>query len=321
MPTIFEFEKPVIELENKINELRNFAQEKNLNLDEEITTLERRLLALKVEIYGNLTPWQKVLMARHPERPSTRDYIQRLFTDFIELHGDRCFGDDPAVIGGIGRFDGLPVTIVGHQKGRGTKENLACNFGMAHPEGCRKALRLMCQAEKFRRPVISFIDTPGAHCGIGAEERGQAEAIARNIRVMSTLKTPIIVVVVGEGGSGGALALGVGDCILMQEHAVFSVSSAEACASILWKDASRAREAADALKLTADDLLRFKVIDEIVPEPLGGAHRQPAEAAEILRKILADKLKTLRTLSMEELIARRYERFRSIGSEFLQEVT
>jgi len=321
MPTIFEFEKPVIQLENKINELRSFAQEKNLNLDEEITTLERRLLALKVEIYSNLTPWQKVLMARHPERPSTRDYIQRLFIDFIELHGDRCFGDDPAVVGGIGRFEGLPVTIVGHQKGRGTKENLACNFGMAHPEGCRKALRLMCQAEKFRRPVIAFIDTPGAHCGIGAEERGQAQAIARNIRVMSTLKTPIIVVVVGEGGSGGALALGVGDYILMQEHAVFSVSSAEACASILWKDASRAREAADALKLTADDLLRFKVIDEIVPEPLGGAHRQPAEAAEILRKVLADKLKTLRALSIEELIARRFERYRSIGNEFLQEVT
>ncbi len=321
MPTIFEFEKPVIQLENKINELRNFAQEKNLNLDEEITTLERRLLALKVEIYSNLTPWQKVLMARHPERPSTRDYIQRLFIDFIELHGDRCFGDDPAVVGGIGRFEGLPVTIVGHQKGRGTKENLACNFGMAHPEGCRKALRLMCQAEKFRRPVIAFIDTPGAHCGIGAEERGQAQAIARNIRVMSTLKTPIIVVVVGEGGSGGALALGVGDYILMQEHAVFSVSSAEACASILWKDASRAREAADALKLTADDLLRFKVIDEIVPEPLGGAHRQPAEAAEILRKVLADKLQTLRALSIEELIARRFERYRSIGNEFLQEVT
>lgn len=321
MPTIFEFEKPVIQLENKINELRNFAQEKNLNLDEEITTLERRLLALKVEIYSNLTPWQKVLMARHPERPSTRDYIQRLFIDFIELHGDRCFGDDPAVVGGIGRFEGLPVTIVGHQKGRGTKENLACNFGMAHPEGCRKALRLMCQAEKFRRPVIAFIDTPGAHCGIGAEERGQAQAIARNIRVMSTLKTPIIVVVVGEGGSGGALALGVGDYILMQEHAVFSVSSAEACASILWKDASRACEAADALKLTADDLLRFKVIDEIVPEPLGGAHRQPAEAAEILRKVLADKLQTLRALSIEELIARRFERYRSIGNEFLQEVT
>lgn len=321
MPTVFEFEKPVVELENKINELKNFAQEKNINLDEEIATLERRLVELQGEIYGNLTPWQKVLMARHPERPCSRDYIERLFTDFIELHGDRCCGDDPAVIGGIGRFEGRPVTVVGHQKGHGTKENLARNFGMAHPEGCRKALRLMRQAEKFRRPVICFVDTPGAHCGIGAEERGQAEAIARNIRVMSTLKVPIIVVIIGEGGSGGALALGVGDCVLMLEHAVFSISSPEACASILWRDAGRAREAADALKLTAGDLLRFKVIDEIVPEPLGGAHRHPAEAADTLRKVLADKLEGLHKTPVEELLARRYLRYRSIGNEFLQEVT
>lgn len=321
MPTVFEFEKPVLELENKINELKNFARDKEINLDEEISTLERRLAELKSEIYGKLTPWQKVLMARHSERPTARDYIQRLFTDFVELHGDRCFADDPAVVGGIGRFNGLPVTVIGHQKGRGTKENLACNFGMAHPEGCRKALRLMRQAEKFRRPVISFVDTPGAYCGIGAEERGQPEAIASSIRAMSTLKTPIIVVVIGEGGSGGALALGVGDCILMQEHAVFSISSPEACASILWKDAGRAREAAEALKLTAQDLLRLGVIDEVVPEPLGGAHRYPEEAAGFLRKAIAEKLKTLTALPVEELVARRYLRYRSIGIGFLQEVT
>ncbi|MBO8128443.1 MAG: acetyl-CoA carboxylase carboxyltransferase subunit alpha [Peptococcaceae bacterium] len=313
MPTVFDFEKPVVELENKIAELKKFAEEKNLQLDNEIQTLEHRAEELKRSIYGNLSPWQKILIARHPERPGTRDYINGIMSEFIELHGDRNFGDDKAIVGGIGQFENHVVTVVGHVKGKDTKQNIACNFGMVHPEGCRKALRLMRQAEKFGRPVICFIDTPGAFCGLGAEERGQAEAIAKNIMVMSTLKIPIIVVVIGEGGSGGALAIGVGNRILMQEHAVFSVSSPEACASIIWKDASKAREAAQVLKLTAQDLKDFCIVDEIIPEPLGGAHRANEKAFSLLKESLKRHLEELRAMSPEELVSSRYQKIRSIG--------
>jgi len=313
VPTVFDFEKPVFELESKIEELKAFATEKDLNLDSEIATLEKRVEELKQSIYGNLTPWQKVLIARHPERPFAIDYISHLCTDFIELHGDRLFGDDAAVVGGIARLNGYPVTVLGHQKGKGTKDNLARNFGMPHPEGLRKALRLMRQAEKFRRPIVCFVDTPGAYCGIGAEERGQAEAIAKNIMVMSTLRVPIIVIVIGEGGSGGALALGVGDRLLIQEHAIFSVSSPEACASIIWKDAGRARDAAEVLKLTAQDLKSLGVVDEIIAEPLGGAHRDVQRAVNLLREAVCRHLDELKTLPLDELVEKRYRKLRSLG--------
>ncbi len=314
MPAVFDFERPVIELENKIAELKAFAEEKGLSLESEIATLEQRAEELKEQIYGSLTPWQKVLIARHPERPGTVDYIEAMITDFIELHGDRVYGDDAAIIGGIGRFDGIPVTVIGHRKGRDTKENLARNFGMAHPEGYRKALRLMQQAEKFRRPVFCFVDTPGAYCGLGAEQRGQFEAIAKNIMVMSSLKIPIIVLVIGEGGSGGALAISVGDRILMQEHSVYSVSTPEACASIIWKDAGRARDAAEVLKLTAQDLVGMGIADEIIPEPLGGAHREKAQAmAEVIESVRRN-LSELTAMNEEERLEARYQKFRRIGS-------
>lgn len=313
MPTVLDFERPFVELENKIIELTSFSREKELDLSDEIESLKRRADELKRSIFENLTPAQKVQLARHPDRPGTEDYVRMLFQDFIELHGDRLYGDDPAVLGGIGRFDGLAVTVVGHLKGRDTRGNVSRNFGMAHPEGFRKALRLMLQAEKFGRPVISFIDTPGAHCGMGAEERGQSQAIAQNLLRMSALRVPIIVVVIGEGGSGGALALGVGDRILMQEHSIFSVISPEGCASILWKDASRAREAAEALKLTAQDLFSLGIIDEVIPEPLGGAHRDPETAGNLLREALARQLATLKGLPPGELVERRYAKLRGMG--------
>ncbi|BAF60397.1 MAG: acetyl-CoA carboxylase carboxyltransferase subunit alpha [Pelotomaculum sp.] len=314
MPVILDFEKPIQELELKISELRNFSREKGIDLANEISILENRVREVREAIYGNLTPWQKVLIARHSERPNTYDYINYLFTDFIELHGDRLFGDDPAVVGGICRFRGRAVTVVGHLKGKDTKENLARNFGMAHPEGYRKAMRLMKQAEKFRRPVICFIDTPGAYCGMGAEERGQSEAIARSIMTMATLKTPIVSVVIGEGGSGGAIAFGVGDRILMLEHTIYSVISPEGYASILWKDASRAREAAEAIKITAQDLFELGVADQVVPEPLGGAHRDPEAAAANLGEALAKALEELLEIEPEKLVAARYGKFRTIGS-------
>lgn len=311
--TLLEFEKPIQELENKISELRKFSKDKGIDLTNEIATLENRAREVRESIYGSLTPWQKVLIARHPERPNTYDYIRYLFEDFIEMHGDRFFGDDPSVVGGIGRFRGRSVTVLGHLKGKDTKENLARNFGMAHPEGYRKGIRLMNQAEKFRRPVICFIDTPGAYPGMGAEERGQSEAIASSIAAMATLKVPIISVVIGEGGSGGALAFGVGDRILMQEHTIYSVISPEGFASILWKDASRSREAAEAIRITAQDLLSLGVADKIVPEPVGGAHREPEAAAELLGEALAGTLEELLTVGPETLVAGRYEKFRSIG--------
>jgi len=312
--SILEFEKPIQELETKISELRNFSREKGIDLGNEIAILENRAREVREIIYSNLNPWQKVLIARHPERPNTYDYIKYLLTDFIELHGDRLFGDDPAVVGGIGRFRGRAVTVLGHIKGKDTKENLSRNFGMAHPEGYRKGIRLMKQAEKFRRPVFCFIDTSGAYPGMGAEERGQSEAIARSITVMSTLKVPVLVVVIGEGGSGGALAFGVGDHILLLEHAIYSIISPEGYASILWKDASRAREAAEALKLTAQDLLELGVADQVLPEPVGGAHRDPEGAARMLGEALAAALDELTGVDPEVLVARRYEKFRVIGS-------
>lgn len=310
-----EFDRPINELEQKITELRRFAGEKGIDLSNEIANLEARLNELKHNIYGNFSPWHKVLIARHPDRPNTLDYINLLCTDFIQLHGDRYFGDDPAVIGGIARLQGRPVTVIGHLKGRDTKENLVRNFGMAHPEGYRKALRLMHQAEKFHRPVLAFIDTPGAYCGMGAEERGQAEAIARCIQGMLVLRVPVISVVLGEGGSGGALAFAVGDRLLMQEHAIFSVISPEAYATILWKDASRCREAADVMKITAQDLFSYQLVDEVIPEPLGGAHRDKIEAARLVGEAVARQLEQLLTHSVEELLTMRYDRFRRIGRE------
>ncbi|MDD4766287.1 MAG: acetyl-CoA carboxylase carboxyltransferase subunit alpha [Desulfotomaculaceae bacterium] len=314
MAVILEFEKPIQELEHKINELRKFTSEKGIDLSHEIAILEKRTDEVRKSIYGNLNTWQHVLIARHPERPNTYDYINFIFDEFIELHGDRYFGDDPALVGGIGRFNGLAVTVIGQLKGKDTNENLARNFGMAHPEGYRKAVRLMKQAEKFKRPVICFIDTPGAYPGIGAEERGQFEAIARSMLVMSTLKVPIVTVVIGEGFSGGALGIGVGDRILMQEHSIYSVITPEGYASILWKDSSRAREAAEAIRIIAKDIQELGVADRIIPEPLGGAHKEPEAAAVMLGKALAETLDELMKLKLEDLMSQRYEKFRSIGN-------
>lgn len=314
MPFILDFERPIFELENKIQELRQFSAEKGIDLSEEISTLEKKAARLKEDTYRNLTPWQKVQIARHPERPSVLDYINFFVEDFVELKGDRRYGDDPAVVGGIGRFRGRPVTIIGHVKGRGTKENIARNFGMVHPEGNRKAVRLMKQAEKFRRPVICFIDTPGAYPGEGAEERGQGEAIAASLLTMATLRTPLISVVIGEGGSGGALALGMGDRVLMLEHAVYSIISPEQFANILWKEPGRAQEAAGLMKMTAQDLLAFGVIDEIVPEPLGGAHREPEQMAAILADCIEKHLREIEEMAEEERLYRRCQRFRRMGA-------
>ncbi len=311
---ILEFEKPLIELETKINELRTFTNEKGIDLSEEIATLEKKAKSLKSDIYGSLTPWQKVLIARHINRPNTRDYINLIFEDFIELHGDRVYGDDSAITGGIASLNGRPVTVIGHIKGRDTKENIARNFGMAHPEGYRKALRLMEQAEKFNRPIFTFVDTPGAFCGIGAEERGQGEAIARNLREMIGLKVPVIVSVIGEGGSGGALALAVGDRILMLEHSIYSILSPEGFASILWKDALRAQEAAEVMKLTATDLKQLGIIDEIVPEPLGGAHKDHTSMAEKLKSSFVRTLKEVEGQTNEDLMENRYAKFRAMGN-------
>ena len=314
MPNLLlDFERPLAELETKIEELRSFGSEKGIDLSAEIQTLENKATNLKKTIYDNLTPWQRVLIARHPERPTTLDYIKNLFEDFIELHGDRHFGDDPAVVGGIARFHGQPVTVIGQVKGKDTKENIARNFGYAHPEGNRKALRLMEQAEKFGRPVFTFVDTPGAYCGIGAEERGQAEAIARNLFRMTTLRVPVIATVTSEGGSGGALALAVGDRVMMLENAIYSISTPETYASILWKDTSRASEAAADMKMTSGDLLSLKVIDEVIPEPLGGAHRDHREVFKILDKQLQKAFNALRKIPIEILLENRYAKFRGIG--------
>lgn len=306
-PGWLDFEKPLVELFERLAELTP------LGVQEEIRRVQKEIEELKIKLYSNLTPWQRVLLARHPHRPYTLDYIERMVGHFIELHGDRAFSDDPAIVAGFGKIDEIPFCIIGHQKGRDTKEKLLRNFGMPHPEGYRKALRVMQLAAKQEVPILCLIDTPGAYPGIGAEERGQAEAIARNLREIALLEVPIIVVVTGEGGSGGALAIGVGDRILMQENAIYSVISPEGCAAILWRDGSKAEEAARVLKLTAPDLLALRVIDEIVPEPSGGAHQDWNEAAKLLKKAALANYYVLNTLPGDELVARRIAKFNSIG--------
>jgi acetyl-CoA carboxylase carboxyl transferase subunit alpha len=313
MPGELSFEKPLLELNAKIQELRKFTEEKHIDFSDEIVKLEARAKSLAQEIYGNLTPWQRVQLARHAERPTTLDFINAIFTDFIELHGDRLYGEDAAIVAGIAKFNGLPVTVMGHQKGKDTKDNIARNFGMPHPEGYRKALRLMQQADKFNRPIICFINTPGAYPGKAAEERGQSEAIARNLREMASFGVPIISVVTGEGGSGGALALGVGNRLLMFENSFYSVISPEGAAALLWKDASQAQRAAESMKITARDLLQLGIIDEIVPEPLGGAHKDFAQTAASLRSALTKHLEELLPLSRELLVVDRYEKYKSMG--------
>lgn len=307
------FEKPIIELREKIAELKKFTKEKEIDLSEEIATLEAKAERLEKEIYGNLTPWQRVQIARHPSRPTTLDYIQHIFTDFIELHGDRLYGDDPAIVGGIAKLEGMPVTVIGHERGKDTKDKIARNFGMPHPEGYRKALRLMQQANKFNRPIICFIDTQGAHPGIEAEQRGQSEAIARNLREMAGFTVPIICVVTGEGGSGGALAIGVGNRLLMLEHAYYSVITPEGAAAILWRDASEAKQAAEALRLTAGDLLNLGVVDRVIPEPKGGAHRDPETQSVWIKEAILEALKPLLEMDGESLVADRYEKYARIG--------
>ncbi|HEY7678269.1 MAG TPA: acetyl-CoA carboxylase carboxyltransferase subunit alpha [Candidatus Methylomirabilis sp.] len=310
---MLDFERPILELEAKLQELKTFALTEKVDFTAEIRRLERKLQRLQADVFARLTPWQRCQIARHPNRPNTLEYFKATLTDFVELQGDRCFADDRAVVAGLGRLDGAPVVVMGHQKGRDTKEKIARNFGMANPEGYRKALRVMRLGEKFRRPVITFIDTPGAYPGIGAEERGQAEAIARNLRAMAELETPIVVVVTGEGGSGGALALGVGDAVLMLENAIYSVISPEGCASILWRDPSYAPQAAENLGLTSGTLKRLGLIDEIVPEPVGGAHRNPTEMATTLKGYLVKALHRLRELPLPDLLEQRYQKFRRMG--------
>jgi acetyl-CoA carboxylase carboxyl transferase subunit alpha len=307
------FEKPIIELRDKISELKQFTKEKEIDLSGEIDKLETRLEQLEEDIYGNMKPWDRVQLARHSQRPTTRDYIEKIFDEFMEMHGDRLHGDDAAIIGGIANFEDKPVTVIGHQRGKDTKENIRRNFGMPHPEGYRKALRLMKQAEKFSRPVICFIDTKGAFPGKAAEERGQSEAIARNLIEMAGLRTPIICVVIGEGGSGGALALGVGDRLYMLENSTYSVISPEGAASILWKDPGQARYAAETMKITAPDLLELGIIDAMVPEVRGGAHRDVVTQAATIKTFLIKSLKELKELDKETLVEKRYEKFNRIG--------
>ena len=308
-----DFEQPIAELEAKIEELRFVGNDAEVNISEEIGRLQDKSRSLTESIFAKLTSWQISQLARHPQRPYTLDYIERIFTDFEELHGDRSYADDAAIVGGIARIEGRPVMVIGHQKGRDTKEKLARNFGMPRPEGYRKALRLMQLAEKFRLPVLSFIDTPGAYPGIGAEERGQSEAIARNLLAMSDLRTPIICTVIGEGGSGGALAIGVGDRVLMLEFSTYSVISPEGCASILWKSADKAQEAAEALGITSRRLLELKLIDGVIDEPLGGAHRNFDLMADNLKQVLLQQLDNLSSTTTEQLLKTRYKRLMSIG--------
>lgn len=307
-----EFEKPVMELERKIEELKALGRDDEAFV-EEIAGLERRVQKMRKEMYSNLTRWQTTQIARHINRPFTLDYVKLIFTEFTELHGDRQFGDDHAIVAGLAKLDGDPVMVIGHQKGRDTKEKVYRNFGMPNPEGYRKALRLMEMAERFKLPIITFVDTPGAYPGIGAEERGQAEAIARNLREMARFKTPIIVVISGEGGSGGALAIAVGDRILMLENSVYSVISPEGCAAILWSDGTKGEQAAEALKLTAKDIKDLEISDEIVKEPVGGAHNDHKAMAKTLHKALRKNLDELQKLSADALIEERYQKFRKMS--------
>ncbi len=305
--TVLDFEKPVFDLEQKIQEMRKY--EGNVDISGEINRLEKKVNQLRESVYSNLTRWQRVQLARHPERPYTLDYIERIMDDFVELHGDRKYGDDKAIVGGFAILDGKSVMVIGQQKGRDTKSNVYRNFGMMNPEGYRKALRMMKLAEKFKRPIITMLDTPGAFPGIEAEERGQAEAIARNLFEMSKLKVPVVVVIIGEGASGGALGIGVGDRILMMENAWYSVISPESCSSILWRSWDYKEQAAEALRLTAPDLVEQKIVDRIIKEPLGGAHRNPQEAAMILKDVLIEELKLLSKLKPEKLVERRINKF------------
>lgn len=308
-----EFERPIRDLKNKIAELKAFMEEKGIDLTSELEKLEERLKKLEKDTYDNMQPWHRVQIARFQERPTTLDYISCLFTDFIELHGDRCYGDDAAIVGGIAKYKGKPITVIGHQRGKDTKENIRRNFGMPHPEGYRKALRLMKQAEKFNRPIITFIDTKGAYPGRAAEERGQSEAIAKNLLEMSGLSVPIVSIVIGEGGSGGALALGVADRIFMLENATYSVISPEGAAALLWKDASLAKQAAETMKITAPDLVELQVVDALIKEVRGGAHRDAEKQAQYIDEVLEKALIELCSLSKEQLLQQRYEKYRKIG--------
>ena len=311
--TFLDFEQPIAELEARIDELRFVQDDSAVDISEEITRLQKKSQALTKEIYSKLSPWQVAQVARHPQRPYTLDYIGAHFTDFEELHGDRAFADDLSMVGGLARFNGQPVMVIGHQKGRDTKEKLARNFGMPRPEGYRKAMRFMRLAEKFGLPVLTFVDTPGAYPGIGAEERGQAEAIGRNLYVLAELKVPVLCTIIGEGGSGGALAIAVGDTVMMLQYATYSVISPEGCASILWKNAEMAPEAAETLGITANRLKTLGLIDKIVNEPLGGAHRDHAAAAQSLKKALQDALRGLADKSPTELVEARFERLMGYG--------
>lgn len=308
-----EFEKPIAELEKKISDMKDFSVGEDIELSSEIASMQKKLDKLRNEIYTNLTRWQKVQLSRHPKRPYTLDYIQMISSDFIELHGDRYFADDNAMIGGFGTIEGQKVMFVGQQKGRDTKEKLHRNFGMAHPEGYRKALRLFYLAEKFNIPLVILIDTPGAFPGIGAEERGQAEAIARNIREMARIKVPIICIIIGEGASGGALGIGVGDVVMMLEYSWYSVISPEGCAAILWRDAVHAPEAADALKVTSDDLIDLKIVDKVIKEPPSGAHNDPKKAAEYVKEAILLALNDLKEIPVETLLINRLKKYRNIG--------
>ena len=317
-PNYLDFEQPIAELEAKIEELRYVGDDAEINIGEEISKLEEKSRSLTKTIFSKLGAWQTSKLSRHPMRPYTLDYIDRIFTDFQELHGDRTFSDDAALVGGIARLEGMPVMVIGHQKGRDTKENIRRNFGMPRPEGYRKALRLMKMAEQFKMPILTFIDTPGAYPGIGAEERNQSEAIARNLFVMADLKTPIICTVIGEGGSGGALAIGVGDRVMMLEYSTYSVISPEGCASILWKSADKAEDAANAMGITAKILKERGLIDQIIREPLGSAHRDIDETARNIKQALVDSLESFEKVGMEKLLETRYERLTSFG-EFLDQ--
>jgi acetyl-CoA carboxylase carboxyl transferase subunit alpha len=315
MDITFDFEQPIVEIDKRIEELKKSAQEQSIDLSEQIKNLEKTRDELKQKIYNSLSPWQRIQIARHPQRPYSQDYIRLIFENSVELHGDRCFGDDHAVLCVIAELDGNPVVVIGHQKGRTLEENLDRNFGMAHPEGYRKAMRIMKLAEKFDRPIITFIDTPGAYPGIAAEERGQAEAIAKNLREMSNVKVPIITVVIGEGGSGGALGIGVSNKVLCLENSYYSVISPEGCAAILFRDGSKAADAADALKLTSKDLLKLKVIDEIIKEPIGGAHYNHAKTAANIKIALIKYLKAYSNgMNRKKVVKERYLRSRNMGT-------